>query len=75
MSKIIEITSGYKNLIKSKLGLSSEEDEKVFSERANICNVCPHITRINTCGICGCPIEAKTKSKYSQCADKENRRW
>lgn len=74
-NKIKEIGSGYKNFLKSKLGLSSEEDEKVFAERLAICKACPNVTKINTCSLCGCPLDVKTKSMYSECADKENRRW
>ena len=63
MSKAGEIASGYYNLLKSKVGLSSEEDKKIFGAKREICNACEHRTEEDVCELCGCPLEAKTKSK------------
>lgn len=62
MSKATEIASGYKNLLKDKLGLSSPQQEKLFVVRREICNACDHITALDRCGKCGCPLAAKTRS-------------
>ena len=65
--KAKEIASGYKNLLKSKLGISSVEDEKIFSARRNICNACQHRSDLDRCLMCGCPLAAKTRSLISNC--------
>ena len=33
MSRFDEIVNGYKNLLKSKLGISEEKDEEIFKAR------------------------------------------
>tara|TARA_R100000541_G_scaffold13823_2_gene23182 strand:- start:6989 stop:7210 length:222 start_codon:yes stop_codon:yes gene_type:complete len=72
MSSIFEqIVNGYSNLVKSKLGISSEKDEEVFIARREICNACPEKTALDRCGICGCPLAAKTRSLVSNCPDKK----
>ena len=65
--KAKEIADGYKNLIKSKLGLSSEEDEKIFQSRREICDACDRKSALDRCLECGCPLAAKTKSLTSEC--------
>lgn len=65
--KLQEIYSGWKNLI-----WKNPEIEKIAKERAKICSVCPHITKIYTCGICSCVITAKVRNLNSNCPDK---RW
>lgn len=69
VSKFDEIVDGYKNLVKSKLGVSSEKDEEVFKARRNICNACTEMTALDRCGICGCPLAAKTRSLKTNCPD------
>lgn len=62
MSKII---SGFKNLI-----IKDEEIEKLSKERMDICNECPflqNIAGVKICGWCLCVLEAKTRSKESEC--------
>jgi len=71
MSRFQEIVNGYKNLVKSKLGISSEKDEEVFTARRTICNACPNKTNADTCGLCGCPLAAKTRSLITNCPDKK----
>lgn len=61
-NQINVIVSGYKNLIKSKLGLSSQLDEAIFTARRKICDACEHRTKLDRCGKCGCPLGAKTRS-------------
>ena len=70
MSKAKEIASGYKNLLKSKLGLSSEEEEKVFKARREICDACSFKSAMDRCLKCGCPLAAKTRSLISECPEK-----
>lgn len=64
-----EIADGYKNLLKSKLGLSSEEDEKVFKARREICDACQFKSAMDRCLKCGCPLAAKTKSLITNCPE------
>lgn len=68
-NKAKEIANGYGNLLKSKLGLSSEEDEKVFSARREICNACDHRSALDRCLKCGCPLSAKTRSLITNCPE------
>jgi len=70
-SRFSQIVDGYSNLVKSKLGISSEKDEEVFKARREICNACPEKTALDRCGICGCPLPAKTRSLSSNCPDKK----
>jgi uncharacterized protein with PIN domain len=70
MSKAKEIADGYKNLLKSKLGLSSEEEEKVFKARREICDACSFKSAMDRCLKCGCPLAAKTRSLISECPEK-----
>jgi hypothetical protein len=74
MSKVNEIANGYKNLVKSKLGLSSEKDEKIFKARREICNSCPEKTALDRCALCSCPLAAKTRSLESKCPHPD-KRW
>ena len=67
-----EILNGWMNVAKSKLGISSEQDEKIFHARREICNVCEHKTDNDRCGKCGCPLMAKTRSLITNCPDE---RW
>tara|TARA_R110000822_G_scaffold227017_2_gene359713 strand:+ start:8820 stop:9041 length:222 start_codon:yes stop_codon:yes gene_type:complete len=68
MSKAKEISNGYKNLLLSKLGLSSEENEKVFNARREICNSCAsRDILLDRCKLCGCPLAAKTRSIVTEC--------
>ena len=65
--KVIDISNGWINLLKSKLGVSSEEDEKIFKSRREICNACPSKSALDRCLECGCPLAAKTRSLTSDC--------
>lgn len=67
--KAKEIAQGYKNLLKSKLGLSSEEDEKIFNARRKVCDSCEFKSKIDTCLKCHCPLAAKTRSYVSSCPE------
>ncbi len=62
MSRFKKIVDGYKNLVKSKLGLSDEKDEEIFNARLTICNACPRKSALNRCLECGCPLAAKVRS-------------
>lgn len=71
MSKFDEIVNGYKNLVKSKLGLSDDKDEEIFTARRTICNACSEKTALDRCALCGCPLAAKTRSLISNCPNKK----
>ena len=62
MSKVKKIAEGYANLVKSKLGLSSAQDEELFKARRAICNACEFKSAMDRCLKCGCPLGAKTRS-------------
>lgn len=68
MNKAKEIVSGYTNLVKSSLNLTTEQEEELFNARTEICNVCENSVD-NICKLCGCVLAAKTKSLYSSCPD------
>lgn len=68
---IKEIYEGWKNYI-----FPNPRTEIVARTRANICSTCVELTfvmkesrKIPKCGLCGCPIAAKTRSLSSQCPD------
>lgn len=42
--------------------------EQLASERALVCGACEHNTG-SRCGLCGCPLQAKTRSPNSVCPD------
>lgn len=42
--------------------------EQLASERAVVCGACEHNTGAK-CGLCGCPLQAKTRSPKSVCPD------
>ena len=71
MSKAKQIASGWKNVLKSKFGLSTEEEETLFKARLEICKACDH-GQGSVCNKCGCPLVAKTKSLAldNECPDK-----
>ena len=69
-SKFEEIINGYSNLVKSKLGLSSEQDEKIFKARRSICDACDFKSALDRCLVCGCPLSAKTRSLTTSCPKK-----
>ena len=69
MSRFKEIVNGYSNLVKSKLGASSKKDEEIFQARRKICNSCSHKTKMDRCGLCGCPLSAKTRSLITNCPE------
>jgi len=74
MSKAQEISNGFKNLLKSKLGLTTSEEEVLFAKRLEICKACPENyldkeLKVYRCALCGCLRAAKTKSIQSTCPD------
>lgn len=70
MNKAKEISNGYKNLVKSKLGLSAKKDELIFMARRTICNSCEfRDPDWDICKKCGCPLTAKTKSLLTDCPE------
>lgn len=71
MSKLGEITEGFGNLAKKKIGFSDEQVEATCQERMAICNSCENKTPSEKCGLCGCYLAAKTRSMGSECPDKK----
>lgn len=70
MSKVEEIANGFKNILKSKLNLTTEEEEELFSTRKKVCDAC-HFNKNNlTCSSCGCVLSAKVKSVKTECPEK-----
>jgi len=70
LNKAEEIAEGYTNLVKSKLGLSSAQDEKIFKARREICDACSFRSAMDRCLKCRCPLAAKTRSLKSKCPEK-----
>lgn len=67
MGKLQEIYEGWKNVV-----FKDPVVEEEAKRRAQVCAICPHATKHLTCGLCGCPLLAKTRSPKSQCPDN---RW
>ena len=69
-----EIANGSKNLLRSKLGLTTNEEEVLFNKRREICGACPNMyydedLKSDRCRLCGCFLSAKTKSVQSICPE------
>lgn len=64
MSILNEIFEGWKNLV-----FENPEIEKEAKRRMKICvdNDCHKFNSSKTCGVCGCYMPAKTRSKKSKC--------
>ena len=69
MSKVQEIASGLKNVVKKTLDLTSEEENNLFDARKKICDACPENTGV-ICNICKCVLSVKTKSLRTSCPKK-----
>lgn len=67
INKLSEIAKGYGALVRSKLLLTSEEEEKLAKTRMDVCNACEFKSKVSTCNKCGCYLPAKTKNKDSKC--------
>ena len=67
LKKAKEIINGYTNLFRSVVGLTDEQEEELFAARQEVCNSCENRTKDNRCGLCHCPLGAKTKSVISSC--------
>ena len=59
--------NGFSNLAKSKLGLLSKKQSKLYAERMAICQDCEFKTALGRCGKCGCVLTAKTKCDECKC--------
>lgn len=71
MSKAKEILSGYAGLLKSKVGLSSEQENEIAEARLDICSKCPYGTGRSTCKRCGCVLKAKARCMECKCPEKK----
>ena len=57
------VYEGWKNVV-----ITDEQVEQMAKERIEICNQCPErMKSINVCGLCHCPLIAKTRSPQEQC--------
>lgn len=66
MNKIEDIANGYKNLFRSKVGLTSEQEEELFKARREVCSACQPDNKV-VCKACGCPLAAKIRCKDCKC--------
>ena len=69
--KAMEISNGLKNQIRDSLDITSNSEKKIFNDRKDSCNECPH-NDFGRCSLCGCILKIKQKSLLSDCPDK---RW
>ena len=69
MNKAKEIASGFGNLLRSKLNLTTEEEETLFNARRKICDECPLNKDNLTCSRCGCVLSAKVRAINTSCPD------
>lgn len=68
-SKLEQIANGYKNLLRSKANLTTEQEEKLFAARKEICDECQPDNKF-TCNECGCVLAAKQKCMGCECPKK-----
>jgi len=62
MSKLAEIIAGWKNF-----ACPNPETEKIAIMRMETCLECKELTKRKICGLCGCYMPAKVRSKKSKC--------
>ncbi len=68
IKKLAEIAEGWKNLIDR-----DPEVEKIAEERLGLClsckynNTSPELGMLSKCTLCGCVLEAKSRSLKSKC--------
>lgn len=81
------IAKGYANLILSGTGVASEKVEQLSKDRLAICNKCDEVDttgescelkihrklKLSCCKLCGCYLEAKTRSLEAKCPLKESK--
>lgn len=70
MGKVKEIANGFKNILKSKMNLTTEGEETLFATRRKICDVCPSNKNNITCSTCGCVLAAKVRAINTECPEK-----
>lgn len=70
MSKVKEIANGFKNILKSKMNLTTEKEEVLFATRKKVCNACPSNMNNITCSTCGCVLAAKVRAINTECPEK-----
>lgn len=83
--KFLRIAEGWKNVV-----FKSPLVEKLAQVRAKICSDCPHAVESSwlqtvgeyikeikglKCGLCNCPLSAKTRSVKEGCAQQPNPKW
>lgn len=64
-NKLKEIATAWKNVISK-----DNEFELVAAERIDVCNECPvkkEMLGVAVCGLCHCPLVAKTRSPLNSC--------
>lgn len=84
-----QIAEGYLNLVLKGTSIEDHKVEILSRERMKLCKACPSFDntgesctlihhrkhKMGCCKICGCYMEAKTRSITSKCADPENPKW
>lgn len=66
------ILVGHYNLMREKLGIASDQIERLAQIRGNMCAACDKL-HPNTlkCDICGCRVDAKIRYLGATCPDKK----
>lgn len=64
-----QIKQGILNALKSELGVLDSDIQKLSDSRMEICNNCSNKSELNTCKLCGCFLNFKTKSPNAKCDD------
>ena len=62
---IRNVAIGWINVVRDELGVLPDHIKEMAEKRLAICNDCKYGGY--TCGECGCPLTAKTKSPNSKC--------
>lgn len=82
---LINIAQGFINLAKKGFNISDEQVEELSKRRMKECISCIEYDSTNSsctievfkgcCKLCGCYMEAKTRSIESKCSNKTNPKW
>ena len=61
VDKVADFSSAWLRLITDSLNLTEQNSE--VTARLKVCSTCEHRKDFR-CGVCGCPLSARSRSKY-----------
>lgn len=64
----VNVTVGWINVAREKIGIADDRVESLAKVRGEICLACPSVGRERIkCGECGCDVAAKIRVKWEKC--------